>query len=339
MKNKLNMKNFFLGLLFTAIAGPLSAQVATTAVPFLTIGPDARGAGMGQVGVATRADVYSMFYNPAKYAFAEGKAAVGVSYAPWMRNLTDGLNLYSLNAFYRIAPKQTVAISGRYFTSGDYTFMNDKGEEIGTSKPSDMAIDVAYSYLFGKNLSVAVAARYVHSSLGDITLEDEVEGAGAFAADVAVLYSRDVKVMGKAAHWAAGLNLSNVGSKMSYLPEGGKTSLPTTIRLGGAFDMDLCPNNNLMLALDLGKLLVKGPADDSAPLVWALGAEYSWKKMVAIRAGYQDMGKDNGEVQLFTLGAGGNYRGVGVDFSYWMPTGDGDSPLKNTIKVSLSYRF
>lgn len=333
------MKNLFLGLFFVAVAGPLSAQVASTAVPFLNIGPDARGAGMGQVGAATSADVYSMYYNPAKYAFAEGKAAVGVSYAPWMRNLTDGLNLYSLNAFYRITPKQTVAISGRYFTTGDYTFMNNNGDEIGTSSTSDMAVDIAYSYLFGKNFSAALAARYIHSSLGDITLEDKVEGAGAFAADIALLYKRDAKVMGNSAHWGVGLNFSNLGTKMSYLPEGGKTSLPMNIRLGGSFDMDFCTNNNVMLALDLTKLLVDGPSGDSAPLVWALGAEYSWKKMIHVRAGYQDMGKDNGEVQLFTMGVGGSYYGVGLDVAYWMPMGNDDSPLKNTLKVSLSYRF
>ncbi|MEG2340175.1 MAG: type IX secretion system outer membrane channel protein PorV [Odoribacter sp.] len=353
------MKKILLYIAVWVLFFPLSAQVVSTAVPFLTIGPDARGAGMGQVGAATKADVYSAFYNPAKYAFVKERGGVALSYVPWMRDLTSDLNLWSLNSFYRIDDKQTVALSGRFFTSGDYVFMNESGEEIGTDSPTDFALNVSWSRCFGKYFSAALGIGMVHSSLGEVSVDGkDIESANAFLADISVLYNRDLTVCDRKAHWGVGLHISNVGTKMNYIEQGEDSFLPANLRLGGAFDMDLCTDHHLMLAVDFTKLLVEGPdadgrlsdksvfgsalssfGSDNSPITWALGLEYNWKKMVFLRTGYQDPTEKSGQTRLFTTGVGGSYQGISLDCSYWLPVGTDDSPLKNSLKVSLAYCF
>ena len=50
-----------------------------TAIPSLSIAPDARGGSMGDNGAATLPDINSQFWNASKYAFMESKAGVAIS--------------------------------------------------------------------------------------------------------------------------------------------------------------------------------------------------------------------------------------------------------------------
>ena len=97
------------------------------------IAPDARAGGMGDVGVATSPDVYSLFWNPAKYAFIEKDFGAGIGYVPWLRGLVNDIGLASVSGFKRFGDKQAVAASWRFFSMGEVTFTNDVGRNLEKS--------------------------------------------------------------------------------------------------------------------------------------------------------------------------------------------------------------
>ena len=120
-----------------------------TAVPFLTIAPDARGGSMGDAGAATTPDINSQFWNPAKYAFVESKIGVSFTYTPWLKNLIDDINLSYLAGYYKFRPDQTLSASLRYFSFGGISFTDDKGTPVKNFSPNELSFDVGYSRLFG----------------------------------------------------------------------------------------------------------------------------------------------------------------------------------------------
>src|ERR1039457_3586385 len=113
----------------------------STAVPFLLIAPDARGGGLGDNGVATTPDVYSMYWNPAKYACEDKQFGVGIGYVPWLRGLVNDIGLSSIAGFWKFGDKQAIAASLRFFSMGSVTFTNDIGQELGDVKPNEWTID------------------------------------------------------------------------------------------------------------------------------------------------------------------------------------------------------
>ena len=82
--------------------GQNDLNTITTAVPFLLIGPDSRSGAMGDVGVATSADSYSLHWNPSKLIFAEGDLGMSVSYVPWLRALVPDINLSYIGGFKKL---------------------------------------------------------------------------------------------------------------------------------------------------------------------------------------------------------------------------------------------
>src|SRR5665647_499533 len=111
----------------------------STAVPFLTITPDSRHGGMGDVGVATSPDANSQYLNPSKYAFTEGKFGFSLSYTPWLRELVNDINLAYLSGYYRIDDMQVIGSSLRFFSMGDITLTSETQPNIATVSPSEFA--------------------------------------------------------------------------------------------------------------------------------------------------------------------------------------------------------
>lgn len=373
------MRKLIISLAFLGFAGGMQAQtdepVLSPAASFLMINPDVKAAGMGDAGVAAAPGVWSMYWNPAAYANIKGKAGVAFSYTPWMRNFADGMNLYALAGYYRIDEHSTVALTGRFFSAGDYPLFTLDGEDGGTTSASDFAIDAAYARQFG-HFSAALAFRFIHSGVQDADFRTEAgeeykwgfDAANSWALDLGVLYTNTLKMGGRDGAYRIGLSFSNIGSRMtskSRLSQGStelnmerKDYLPAMIRLGAGTDLPLCENHGLSLALDFSKLLVEDAADgvkDNSSLsnvfgafgnddfmksvIWSLGAEYNYKEMVMGRLGYFHESDLYGGRQYFTLGAGGCYRNVSLDLSYLLPTGDSDAPYKNTWRVGVGYRF
>lgn len=237
-----------------------SPNVITTAVPFLSIAPDARGGAMGDCGVASEADVYSMHYNPAKYVYLENKMSFGLGYSPWLRNLVSDMNLAYLAFGYKFDERSALGATLRYFSAGDIDFRDENNYSLGTYSPNEWAIDVAYSRLLGDYLSAAIAGRFVYSDLTQG--QGDYAGVGlSVAADVALYYKRPVEWFSDMdADIAWGVNINNIGSKMSYNSSSSKKDfIPTNLRVGGNLKMELDEYNSLAINIDLNKLLVPTP--------------------------------------------------------------------------------
>ena len=244
--------------LFSQSTGELNA--VQTVVPFLTIAPDSRAGGMGDAGVATSPDVYSMHWNPAKFAFIEGNSGVGISYSPWLRNLgiTD-INMAYLTGYKRLDTKQVLAMSLLYSSLGLVSLTDDYGERILDINPNEFALDAAYSRLFTDNLSGGIAFRFIYSNLtgGNPSGGDETKPGTSFAADISGYYQKEITLFSKDARLGFGLNFSNIGSKMSYRPHRQTSDfIPMNMRLGTAATINLDSYNKITATIDINKLLV-----------------------------------------------------------------------------------
>lgn len=231
-----------------------------TGVTSLGIAPDARGASMGDLGVATEPDAYSQYWNPSKYAFAYSTAAVSLSYTPWLRKLVNDINLANLAGYWKIGggDNQAVSASLRYFSLGEVKLTDDSGVEINSVNPYEMAFDLGYSRKLSESFSMGVALRYIYSDLAfsDAYSAEQQTGASAFAADISG-YLTTYPIIGRnECQWSWGFNISNIGSKVSYNDGNDPAFLPTNLRLGTTFTFPIAAYNTLALSLDVNKLLV-----------------------------------------------------------------------------------
>jgi len=241
----------------------------TTAVPFLMIAPDSRGGGMGDIGVATSPDANSQYWNPAKYPFIEKDFGFSMSYSPWLRSLVNDINLAYLSGYYRINRMSSISASLRYFSMGEITFTDKVGNDLGTYKPNEFAIDAAYSRLLGDNFSAAVAIRYINSNLtsGQNVGGQQTQVGQSVAADVAMYWHKKFKANDTKMDFAIGLNISNIGAKISYSESLERDFIPTNFRFGPSLAIDLDKYNKITVAVDINKLLVPTPpiyAEDSS---------------------------------------------------------------------------
>ena len=238
----------------------VSPNVITTAVPFVSIAPDARGGSMGDCGVASDPDVYSMHYNPAKYVYLQDKLSFGLGYSPWLRNLVNDMNLAYLAGAYKIDDRSAVAGSLRYFSCGEIDFRDVNNNDIGKYSPNEWAIDATYSRLLGDYLSGAVAGRFLYSNLTQ-GQNDYASPAISVAADIGVFYKRPVEWFSSMdADFAWGASITNIGSKVSYNKSSErKDFIPTMLRLGSSLKLELDEYNSLAFNVDFSKLLVPTP--------------------------------------------------------------------------------
>jgi hypothetical protein len=276
--------------------GPQEPNTITTAVPFLMIAPDARGGGMGDIGVSTTPDVYSLYWNPAKYAFIEKDFGFGIGYVPWLRGLVNDMGLMSVAGFKRFGDKQAIAASLRFFSMGEVMFTNETGQELGYVKPNEWAVDATYARKFSRTLSGAVAGRFIYSNLIPVNYTKyDVNPGISVAADIAIYYHKELDIKGLAgAYIDLGLNISNIGAKISYSSSSTlRDFIPTNLRIGPSFTMDLDEYNRLSFAIDLNKLLVPTP-----PIYWPDSTTPDGEKV--IKKGYNpDVSVVQGMIQSF----------------------------------------
>lgn len=350
------------------------ANTISTAVPFLAITPDSRAGAMGDAGVGTSADVNSQHWNPAKYVFMDSEMGVGLSYSPWLRKLVSDISLAYLSGYKKLDDMQAISASLRYFALGDITFTTSANEEISTQSPNEFAIDFGYSRLLSETWSGSVAIRYIRSDLFSGSGTEGYTAANAYAADVAFYYYNEFRRRRKYNSFSAGINIQNIGSKVSYDEGTTKDFIPTTLMLGAAYSMELDQYNSFTFALQASKLLVPTSSDSSnydssgallasginsdigviegifksftdAPggmeeefqeINWSLGVEYWYNKQFALRAGYFYEHENKGNRKYFTAGAGLKMNVFALDFSYLIPT-EQNHPLANTLRFSLAF--
>lgn len=234
----------------------------TTAVPFLTISPDARAGAMGDVGVSTLPDGASNHWNPAKFAFIGEGNGLSLSYTPWMSRLVPDISLAYMSYYQSIGKRQTIATSLRYFSLGNITFRDDQGNYIGQFNPNEFAFDVSYALQLSDNLSAGVALRYIYSNLtgGQFVQGFQTRPGMSAAADLSVFYLSDqFKAGDMKAKWSWGMNISNIGAKISYTESGNRDFLPANMRVGAGGFFEIDKYNKFNVHLELNKLLVPTP--------------------------------------------------------------------------------
>ncbi|QSE97939.1 type IX secretion system outer membrane channel protein PorV [Fulvivirga lutea] len=345
-------------------------RVITTAVPFLTITPDARAGAMGDAGVATTPDANAVYWNPAKLAFINNDVGFSLSYTPWLGKIINDMSITYLSGYYKFTKEQAVAVSMKYFDLGEIFFRDGEGNSTGDFNPREVAFDATYSRMLSQKLGVGITARYIHSNLtGNFSSPNPTTGADArpgnsVAADIAVYYNKDLLLSGTNSNLALGAVISNIGSKLTYSDENNRDFIPTNLRLGSAFTTNLDPYNKLTFALDFNKLLVPSPQEDGSEkdesllngifgsfgdaqgggseelkeVTVSAGAEYWYNDTFAARVGYFLESEEKGNRKYLTMGLGFRYQVFGVDFAYLIPK-EQEHPLAETLRFTLLFNF
>jgi len=332
-----------------------------TAVPSLTIAPDARAGGMGDVGAATSPDVNSQYWNPSKYVFMESDAGLSLSYTPWLRSLVSDIDLIYLAGYYKFNQRQALSASVRYFSLGDVTIMQDEYDQGYNIKPLEMAIDVAYSQLLSEKFSLSAALRFIYSDLNNGASEGMYPGV-AVAADISAFYRTPIELSTGKGQLSLGANISNLGSKITYDKSATTNFIPTNLRLGGSFDYDIDDYQRFTVSADVNKLLVPTPVagvdynkvsglsgvfqsfgdapggfkEELQEIMWSVGAEYAYNKQFFVRAGYFNENELKGNRKYFTAGAGFKLNVFQLDAGYVISTSQ-SNPLDKTLRFSLSF--
>ena len=341
-----------------------------------TIAPDARGGGLGDVGAATDPDVNSQYWNPAKYPFNISRAGVSLNFTPWLRSLVNDMNLAYLSGYYRIGDYSAVSASLRYFNMGEVYIENpDVNSKAMTINPYEMSLDVAYSLMLSEKFSLAAAIRWIYSDMRFDYKEDS-SPASAFAADIAAYYQNYVVIGQRECQLGVGLNISNIGSKITFSGEEYSEFLPANLRLGASLMIPIDEYNRITLAADANKFLVPtvpqqeegedaaeykdrvlreyndvsaisgifksfsdapgGFKEEMEEINYGLGAEYVYNDKFALRAGYHHESQSKGNRKYFTVGAGFKMNVFSLDAAYVVATAK-SNPLDQTLRFTLSF--
>ena len=347
-----------------------------SAVTSQTIAPDARSAGMGDVGVATDPDAASQFWNPAKYPFCISRAGVALNYTPWLRQLVSDMDLAYLSGYYRIGDYSAVSGSLRYFSLGEVMLSSGQGEQYDmTINPYEMSLDVAYSLMLSETFSISAGVRWIYSDLTYDFNEDTTPGS-AFAADLSCYYQNYINLGQRECQLGLGLNISNIGSKITFGGSDESEFIPTNMRIGAALMIPVNEYNRFTIAADANKLLVptypkqnedepdneyqdrlrkdyydvssisgifksfsdapRGFKEELEEIQWSIGAEYVYNDQFSLRAGYHHDSENKGNRKYFTVGAGFKMNVFSLDAGYVIATAK-SNPLDQTLRVSLTF--
>ncbi len=230
-----------------------------TAVPFLQITPHPRSGAMGNAGVAVEADANAPALNVAAMAFLPtGSGGLAVSYSPWLRQLVSDMDLSYLSGYYRISERSTLSGSLRYFSIGDIQMTDNDFQNIGLYSPNELAADIGYARSLGPSFALGGSLRFIYSNLfsGRSASGVQAKADKAFAADISALYRKEGTLAGTPALWSAGINISNIGTKIAYSAAAHSYFLPIDLCIGTAVTLTGPENNQLTIALDFNKLLV-----------------------------------------------------------------------------------
>ncbi|GGH01591.1 hypothetical protein GCM10011416_20440 [Polaribacter pacificus] len=354
-------------LLIIGVLAPVKAQTTanpiTTAAPFLLIVPDARAGGMGDIGVATSSDAFSLFHNPSKIAFNTNQISIGANYTPWLRNLVDDIFVGGVSYVNRFKENAAWGVDFKYFSLGKIELTDNQGNPIGTENPNEFAISGTYALKLSEHFSMGVGLRYIHSNYKLSVQDPDNSAVNSFSVDISGFYQSSEHYFSQFdGRYRLGFAISNIGPKVSYVANK-EDFIPTNLKLGGGFDFIFDDFNTVTLNLETTKLLVPTPQPDNsdkdkgwaegifssfgdAPdgfseelkeFTYAFGAEYLYNKAFALRTGYYHESEDKGSRQYFTMGGGFKARSFSLDMSYLINTSSINHPLENTLRFSLSF--
>ncbi len=339
-----------------------------------TIAPDARAAGMGDVGAATDPDVNSQHWNIAKYPFCISRAGLALNYTPWLRQLVNDIDLAYVTGYYRVGDYGAFSGSLRYFSLGEVQTTVGTEDNM-TVKPYEMAIDVGYSRMLSEHFSLGVALRWIYSDLRYDYTENS-SPASAFAADLGMYYNNYLNLGSRECQLGLGLSITNVGSKISYFGDDRSQFLPANLRLGASLMVPIDEYNRFSIAADANKYLVptvpqqlenedastyqdrvtreysdvssisgifksfsdapRGFSEELEEINWSVGAEYVYHDQFSIRAGYHHESETKGNRKYFTVGGGFRMNVFSLDVGYVISTAQ-SNPLDQTLRFTLAF--
>ena len=339
-------------------------RVITTAVPFLGITPDARAAALGDAGVASSADANSAYWNSAKLVFVEKDYGVSMSYTPWLGKIINDMYIFYLSGYYKIDRRQAVAFSMKYFDLGEVQFNQgpDPSDLLGRYNPREFSFDVTYSRLLTEHISIGGALRYIHSNLTGYLSTNSFDASpgNSVAVDMGFYYTKPWTW--KNSNLSLGATITNLGGKISYSDQNNSDFLPTNLRVGGAFKMEVSPMNTFTFLLDFNKLMVPsvkqnppptmlsgvlgsfsdapgGFSEEMKEITTSFGVEYWYNNTFAGRLGYFYESKDKGNRQYLTAGIGVRYNQFGLDVAYLVPTNKRENALAETLRFTITMLF
>ena len=341
-----------------------------------TIAPDARAAGIGDVGAATDPDVNSQHWNPAKYPFTISRAGIALNYTPWLRQLVNDIDLAYLAGYYRIGEYSAISSSLRYFSLGEVYLSSSLTDDNNmTIKPYELGLDVAYSLMLSEKFSLAAGVRWIYSDMRYDYSEDS-SPASAFAADLSAYYQNYLNIGSRECQLGIGLNISNIGSKITFSGDEESQFIPTNMRLGASLMIPVDEYNRFSISADANKLLVptipkqeegestedyrsrvitqysdmssitgifksfsdapNGFKEELEEIQWSVGAEYTYHDQFSIRAGYHHEAENKGNRKYFTVGAGFRMNVFSLDAGYVISTAK-NNPLDQTLRFTLAF--
>lgn len=295
-----------------------------TSMPSLSIAPDARSAGMGDIGVATDADLNSQYWNPAKFAFMQSAGGITANYTPWLRKLgvTD-IDLAHLEGYYNFGDLAGgIGASFTYFSMGEVQLTDGYNNNYGTCRPNEWSLDLSYYRKLHEYVSMAVALRFMYSDLNNgmnmsgSGYDNNMHAAWTMAADIALYYHQPIQLPMGTSYFSLGFTLTNLGGKMTY-DEVTRNFIPATMRIGANYELPFDKYNSLTFSLQADKLMVPSiksnktegfdPDDENT---WRMSQD-AYSELTSVKGIFQSFGDAPGgaleEFQEVRWGAGLEY--------------------------------
>ncbi len=370
MKNHiilLKLKGIFCLIIPSVLTFTINAQTfnpVVTAVPTLTISPDARGAGIGSVGAATSPDVYSQYWNPAKYIFTENEKAVSLSYSSWLSSLMKNYKLAYLSGYYHFNDLNSISMSVGYLSKGKITFSQDNDYIDMSVNLYEFYIDGALAHKFTDNFSASLAFRYINSNLYNelnYTGETEIYAGNAVTVNLGTFYTKNLET-GKL---SLGMNISDIGTKITFDNYATTKFLPANLRLGGSYSFSIDEDKLLSINADINKLLVPsqngnedyentsalqgvilsfndapgGISEELREITFSTGVEYSSNNQLFLRAGYFHESPTKGYRSHYSIGGGYALGNLHLDMAYLISTQSAVNFVDRMLIMSLSYNI
>jgi hypothetical protein len=375
LRRNLSLITVAAAVFVAAIPRAAEAQ-GESAVPFLLLAPNARADAMGEAGGALADDAAAAFWNPAGLAFLSGQE-VSITHSNLLPQFQQSDLFYDYLAYRNRLDDLggTISATLTYESLGEFNETRDTPDIISTFRAYEMAVTAGYATRVFSDLGIGLNLRYIRSSLAPFNVQgqDRQGVASTVSFDVATMWKPSVfnipGIGDIGDRFTVGLNLSNLGPKLTYIDQAQADPLPTNLRLAFAGQIIKTEYNSINLVLDFTRILVRrrpevddtnattgqitvvsNPSVDNLPKAlfsaWgdgglkkvdiATGLEYWYgsPRLIALRFGYFYENPNYGNRKFLTFGAGVRYDVYGFDFSY-LSAVEENHPLDGTLRFSL----
>ena len=289
-----------LGFVLAVSAAAQEAAESSTAFPFLAIDRDVVTSAMGG------AQSLSPLCNPAVIPFSGSDVQAGLQL--WAPSSVKATHINILSGI-KLGDRLGLSVTAAYQMGQPYAISDASGKETGQFRPSDLLVGAGLGYAFTDNLSAGVQVKLASQTLA------AGSSSSAVAADAFILYANE--------GLQATAGVTSMGPSIKDSQEN-KYNLPSSAKLGIGYTLPA----GLSFRADADYFFTGG-------IGAGLGAQYAWKDMVFVRAGYH-LGTDKAPIPSYlSLGAGAKFSGFHLDLC-WLTANEA---LGNTLMFGIGYAF